>query len=134
MLYPISWDRTWWKIVRGKECIYMHDWIIMLFSRKWHNVVNQLYFNKKNNWLLKKCMRSSKWLSIIKVYQIVPQKIKGEERNKTWTMKRYLLKEAFFFFSPCFRAAPAAYGSFQARSRIRATAAGLGHGHSNPGS
>ena len=36
-----------------------------------------------------------------------------------------------FFFSFFFRAAPEAYGSFQARGQIRATAASLGHSHSN---
>ena len=30
-----------------KECIYMYDWVILLFSRNWHNIVGQLYFNKK---------------------------------------------------------------------------------------
>ena len=39
---------------------------------------------------------------------------------------------SFFFF--LFRAAPTAYGGSQARSRIRATAAGLHHSHSNMGS
>ena len=33
-----------------------------------------------------------------------------------------------------FRAAPAAYGSSQARARIGAAVAGLGHNHSNTGS
>ena len=37
----------------------------------------------------------------------------------------------FFFFFLLFRAAPAAYGSSQARNRIRAAAAGLCHCHSN---
>ena len=25
----------------------MNDWVTLLYSRNWHNVVNQLYFNKK---------------------------------------------------------------------------------------
>ena len=37
----------------------------------------------------------------------------------------------FFFFFVFFRAAPAAYGSSQARGWIEATAAGLHHSHSN---
>ena len=39
-----------------------------------------------------------------------------------------------FFFFLVFRAAPAAYGSSQARGWIRGTAAGLHHSHSNTGS
>ena len=39
----------------------------------------------------------------------------------------------FFFFFLLFRAAPTAYGSSQARSWIRAVAAGLYHSHSNRG-
>ena len=38
----------------------------------------------------------------------------------------------FFFW--IFKAAPLAYGGSQARGRIRATAAGLHHNHSNRGS
>ena len=36
-----------------------------------------------------------------------------------------------FFFSPLFRAAPAAYESYQTRGQIRAAAASLCHSHSN---
>ena len=25
----------------------MSDWVTVLYSRNWHNIVNQLYFNKK---------------------------------------------------------------------------------------
>ena len=29
-------------------CVYIYmDWVFMLYSRNWHNTVNQLYFNKK---------------------------------------------------------------------------------------
>ena len=31
----------------GKECIYMYNGITWLYSRDWHNIVNQLYSNKK---------------------------------------------------------------------------------------
>ena len=37
----------------------------------------------------------------------------------------------YFYFFGLFRAAPATYGSSQARGRIRAVAAGLYHNHSN---
>ena len=37
----------------------------------------------------------------------------------------------FFFFFWCFRAAPMAFGSLQARGQIRATVAGLHRCHSN---
>ena len=40
----------------------------------------------------------------------------------------------FFFFFGLLRAAPAAYGSSQAKGHIRAEAAGLHHSHSNEGS
>ena len=45
-LNPVSWSTTWWKIVWEKEYIYMYVWVTMLYSRNWHNTVNQLYFNK----------------------------------------------------------------------------------------
>ena len=45
----------------------------------------------------------------------------------------FVLFFGFFFFNLkfLFRATPAAYGGSQARDRIGATAAGLGHSHSN---
>ena len=27
--------------------MYIHDWVNLLYRRNWHNIVNQLYFNKK---------------------------------------------------------------------------------------
>ena len=44
------------------------------------------------------------------------------------TMLQALHGSSFFFFCP-FRATPSAYGSSQARSQIRDTAAGLHHSH-----
>jgi len=35
-----------WKIIWEKECMYMSDWVTLLDSRNWHNIVNQLYFDK----------------------------------------------------------------------------------------
>ena len=29
-----------------KECIYEYNWDTLLYSRNWHNIGNQLYFNK----------------------------------------------------------------------------------------
>ena len=59
-LHPISWDRTWRKILREKECTYMYDWVTMLYSINWYNTVNQLYSNKnkvpQNN---NKCLAGS---------------------------------------------------------------------------
>ena len=35
-------------MVWEKECIYMYDWVTTLYSRNWHNTVNQIYSNKKS--------------------------------------------------------------------------------------
>ena len=45
-----------------------------------------------------------------------------------------VIEAAIFFRFYLFRAAPVAYGDFQARGRIRAAAANLQHSHSNAGS
>ena len=39
-LYPVSWERPQWKIMLKKE--HMHDCVILLYSRNWHNIVNKL--------------------------------------------------------------------------------------------
>ena len=46
----------------------------------------------------------------------------------------YLFIYLFIYLFLLFRAAPMAYGGFQARGQIRATAASLHHSHSNAGS
>ena len=28
-------------------CVCVRDWVTMLYSRNWHNIVNQLYSHKK---------------------------------------------------------------------------------------
>ena len=38
-LDPISWDRTWWKIVWEKRCKYMSDWVTLLYSRNWNTTL-----------------------------------------------------------------------------------------------
>ena len=30
-----------------KECIYMYNWVTLLYTRNWYNIVNQLYVNLK---------------------------------------------------------------------------------------
>ena len=30
-----------------KECIYVYNWVTLLYSRGWHNIINQLYIKKK---------------------------------------------------------------------------------------
>ena len=32
-----------------KERLYVYNWVTLLYSRDWHDIVNQLYFNKKVN-------------------------------------------------------------------------------------
>ena len=40
----------WWSLreknLKKNGCVYMYNWITLLFSRNYHNIVNQLYFNK----------------------------------------------------------------------------------------
>ena len=36
-----------WGSYEKKECMYVYDWVTLLYSRNWHNIVNQLYFNTK---------------------------------------------------------------------------------------
>ena len=47
VLYPISWDRTWWKIIWKKKRTYVYDWVTLLYLRNGHNIVNQWFLNKK---------------------------------------------------------------------------------------
>ena len=41
-----------------KECLYAYKWVTLLYSRDWHNIVNQLYFNKnKKQKTVERCLR-----------------------------------------------------------------------------
>ena len=55
----------------------------------------------------------------------------GSLLRRPWAGVGNTAQGAFFFF--LFRAAPTAYGSFQAGGQIRVTATGLCHSHSNSG-
>ena len=58
-LYPIFWDRTWWKIVWEKECVYACVYVCVCVcvcvcmtgslscAAEIDNTINQLYSNKK---------------------------------------------------------------------------------------
>ena len=35
------------KNIYKRECLYVYNWVTLLYSRDWHNIANQLYFNKK---------------------------------------------------------------------------------------
>ena len=61
-LYPVSWGRTLWKIVQEKECVSVNERVTMLYSRNWHNTVNQPYSNKKFKKDLSEVQRGIAWV------------------------------------------------------------------------
>ena len=72
-----------------------------------------------------------KYVTLIAVLDIEPA-LHSWDKSFLAIMSNSFSNLAFFsFFFLLFRAAPAAYGSSQARSPIRATAASLRHSHSN---
>ena len=34
-----------------RKRMYIYDWVTILYSRNWHNIVNQPYSNKKQKFL-----------------------------------------------------------------------------------
>ena len=70
-----------------KKCIYMYDWVTWLYSRNWHNIVKQLYFNKK---FLKECIYMYDWATLLysrKWYNIVFSFVFGRTGG-TWKFLR----------------------------------------------
>ena len=45
-LSNILWLSIWEKNLKENGCVYMYNWITLLYSRNYHNTVNQLYVNK----------------------------------------------------------------------------------------
>ena len=41
----ISCDKPYWKRILKKECLCVCNWVTLLYSRDWHNIVYQLHFN-----------------------------------------------------------------------------------------
>ena len=39
--------------MRKTTYIYMYDWVTNMYRRNWHNIVNQLFFNKKKKLKIK---------------------------------------------------------------------------------
>ena len=106
----------------GKEsekngCVCIYNWITLLYSRNYHNIVNQLYFNKTLKMDKKECISMYNWVTLL--------------YSRNWhSIVNQLYFNNFFFL---FRAAPTAYGDSQAQDRIVAIAAGLYHSHSDVG-
>ena len=52
----ISCDKPYWKRILKKECRCVCNWITLLYSRDWHNIVYQLQFLKmaKDIWYFSK--------------------------------------------------------------------------------
>ena len=42
----IQWQSMWEKNLKENVCMYMHNWITLLYSRNYYDLVNQLYVNK----------------------------------------------------------------------------------------
>ena len=53
----IMWWSIWEKILKKNGCVYLYNWITLLYSRNCHNIVNQLYFSKT----LKNAASLEKW-------------------------------------------------------------------------
>ena len=34
-------------ILQEEECVYMDDWVTLLYSSNWHMIMNELYLKKK---------------------------------------------------------------------------------------
>ena len=100
----------WEKNLKESGCVYMYKWIILWHRRNYHNIVNQLYFNKALKMQKKKKLKIAKLIG---------------------NLMQLSCHFYFLFFCP-FRAAPAAHGGSQVRGPIEAVAAGPHHSHSNP--
>ena len=48
----------------------MYNWVTLLYSRDWHNIVHQLYFNKKKNNLKKSRTRWLHWWILPNIQRI----------------------------------------------------------------
>jgi len=74
-----SWDRTWWNIMRKGMDMYVfggRDRVTLLYSRNWHNIVNQLY---SNFWKLGLCLQSC---STYKHRKMVLSQLYGRTREE----------------------------------------------------
>ena len=84
---------------------------------------------------------SDKWKEHSYFKHLIPHKCLHNDIQNPWELVEYGKLSEFslslslsLFFSCLFRAAPAAYGGYQARGQIGAVAAGLHRSHSNVGS
>ena len=42
----VLWWSMWGKNLKKNGCMYVYNWITLFYIRNYHNIVNQLYFNK----------------------------------------------------------------------------------------
>ena len=63
------WWSMWEKNMKENGCVYMYNWIALLYSKNYHKLVNQLYFNKtsKNEKKKKKKITTLKTLLFCRI-------------------------------------------------------------------
>ena len=97
----VSWDRTWWKMVGEKECIYVFDLVTVLYSRNRHNTVNQLYSREFPSWLggswtrlatMRARVQSLAWLSGLRILfdpppYVAVSALKRQNKQKLYSKK-----------------------------------------------
>ena len=68
-----------WEENTDSLCMYMYDWVPALFTWNYHNIVNWLYYNTKQNIKKKK---KKNWIRHIAVIQLNFYKYYNETVNK----------------------------------------------------
>ena len=78
-LHNILWWSIWENNLKNNGCLYMYSWITLLYSKNYHNIVNQLHFKKNFKKWKKFCSnpnafdRYSQILTVIKKSDSLPK-------------------------------------------------------------
>ena len=81
-LYPVSWDRTWWKIVQEKECVY-----VCIYTALSHIYVHTLIYIHTHIYIYE-------WLGHFAVQQKLAQHCKSAvlKKKKKKAGEEYVLR------------------------------------------
>ena len=61
------------KNIKTEYIIYAYNWVTLLYSKDWHNIVNQLYYNQ--NWSINQILPLWTWEQQQQKENIIPWRL-----------------------------------------------------------
>ena len=104
LIRPLAWELPYAagaalkKKKKKKKNIYTYNWVTLLYSRNWPNIVNQLYFNFIKTVFFLNRQRQFPFQLCIRFSALHDNKTPRRRKNSIWHMEPYFTNYVFFSY------------------------------------